>query len=70
MHTTRRTVAIGLVYVLLCSYCILDCEKPGVVCSPGSPRYKQVLEFHMVALPSGISSHQVSSPCSGSKVVT
>jgi len=38
---------------------VLDCEKPGVICAAGSPRYKQVLEFHMVALPSGIRAHQV-----------
>jgi len=41
-------------------FCVLDCEKPTVNCAPGSPRYKQVLEFHMVALPSGIRAHQVS----------
>ena len=38
---------------------MMDCNKPGIDCDAGSARYKQVLEFHMIALPSGIRAHQV-----------
>lgn len=36
-----------------CRHCTLNCLTPGVVCPPGK-RYKDVLEYHLIALPNGI----------------
>ena len=43
--------------LILCRFCVLECSKSKHPCPPNT-RYADILEFRMIALPSGIPAYQ------------